>query len=340
MTSAPAFFFHRATPLGEGGVSVFELYGEGLTGVLREVFRPKGHLLPEEGQARLGEILDPSGSIIDDGVLMRVPREGSWSRLKAWTLSVHGGLWIQTKVAERLAERGGGPLDTSGVLRLAMRQGAMDSVEAAAYSHLLEARTEKAARFFIRQYLGELSGRLREALSNVEAGRLEEALEMVQGLLSGAGPAFRLGNPLSLLIAGRPNAGKSTLFNRLVEKERAVVTAVPGTTRDTLEELIQIDGFPVYVADSAGLRPLASAGEVEREGIKKVYERKDDGVLYLLPYPWEWTGQDRDSLARFAGARSLVVASLSDLDLEGKEPDADLAVSAASRVVPICGLVN
>jgi tRNA modification GTPase len=324
----PSFCFHRATPLGEGGVALFELYGDGAAKALREVFRPKGGFLPEEGEARLGSFLDGSGSGIDDGILSRVPARGSWSRLDAWTLSVHGGLWIQANVTLRLKEMGGSFLETAGILRLALEKGVMDAVEAAAYELLLEARTEKAARFFLRQYGGELSARLREGLSIIDQGRLGDALRMAEDLVSEAGPAFRLGHPLKVLIAGRPNAGKSTLFNRLVERERAVVTPVPGTTRDTLEELIQIDGYPVSLADGAGLRALESAGEIEREGIKRVLERKDDAVLYLFPHPWEWTALDHEFVQRFPRRRSLLLASLADLNLEGREPDADVTLSA------------
>src|SRR5262249_18994833 len=101
MTASPPFFFHRATPLGEGGVAVFELYGDGAMEVLRQIFRPKGHLLPEEGQARLGDLLGAIGQVIDEAVLCRAPASGTWSRLAAWILSVHGGLWIQETVSDR-----------------------------------------------------------------------------------------------------------------------------------------------------------------------------------------------------------------------------------------------
>ena len=313
VTAETGFHFHLATPEGEAGIAVFELYGPGAAAALQKAFRPRAKALPEPGRSRLGDLVDLEGGLVDEAVVSNVPPEASWAGLSTWAVSVHAGPWIQEKTVSLLCELGGARLDLRGVLTLSVEAGALDAVQAAAYELLVEARTEKAARFFVRQHVGELSSSLREGLAAAEAGELDKARSILACLLGRSGPAFRLGHPLRVLLAGRPNAGKSTLFNRLVEDERAVVTPIPGTTRDTLEEMIQIEAYPVIVADSAGIRPLASVGEVEREGIRRVHERADDAVVYLVPHPWTWTGEDLAFVARVAPGRVIAVESLADL---------------------------
>ena len=324
-----SFRFHRATPAGEGGVAVFELYGKGAAAAIQAIFRPRCGRLPEEGRTRVGDLLDLTGECVDEAVVACVPAGALWSGMEAWTLSVHGGYWIQTMVGELLRSIGGVEASLRDVLELSMERGVLDAPRAAAYEFLVDARTERAARFFLRQYQGELSEGLREAMALVDGGRVDLVVELIASLLGASRQALRLGHPLRLLIAGRPNAGKSTLFNRLAEEERSVVTAVPGTTRDLLEAQIALEDYPVIVADSAGIRPFDSVGPVERQGILMVSPTAFDGVLYLIPCPWEWMREDREFLDLVPAAHRLVIASLADLDSgSARRPQADALISA------------
>ena len=306
------FIFHRSTPPGEGGVAIFELLGYGAERCVAAVFRG-GRGLPAPGESRLGDIADPAGEIIDEALVTRVPAAGSWSRMESWTLGVHGGPWIQERIGSLLAEFGGEEAGTRRVLEEAVRHGALDAVEAAAYELLIEAPTEKAARFFLRQHAGELSGRLREGIARCDAGDLAGALAVLDAVTDGSPAGIRAGHPLRILLTGRPNSGKSTLFNRLLAEERAAVTPIAGTTRDVIEEAAEIHGFPVMLGDSAGLRPLDSAGAVERAGIAKARARDDDAVLYLLPPPWRPTAEDEGFLSGIAADRRLIVLTFADL---------------------------
>ena len=306
------FIFHRSTPRGEGGVALFDLLGEGAERGLAGIFRPRGKGLPPSGEARLGDIADPAGDIIDEGLVSRVPASGSWHRLESWTLAVHGGPWIQERIGSLLAGLGGEEADARGVLAMAVRGGVMDAIEAAAYELLVEAPTEKAARFFLRQHGGELSGLIREGIALCDAGDLRGALSRIDAVTAGAAAGIRAGHPLRILLAGRPNSGKSTLFNRLLGEERAAVTPIAGTTRDAIEAAAEIHGFPVVLTDSAGLRPLELAGPVERAGIEKARARDDDAVLYLLPPPWRPTPEDEEYLSRIPADRRLLVLSFAD----------------------------
>ncbi len=314
------FYIHLATPPGEGGIAVIELYGASAGEALKACFRPMKGVLPGEGQARYGEFRDANGDLVDEVVLTRVPAAGMWSRVEAWTLSLHGGNWLQARAVQVLSALGGETRSTPGILRLAMESGAIDAIQARAYLHLLKALTPKAARFFLRQYAGELSSEIRLALDRLSLETLDDSLVVLAQLLGRGQIARRAAEPLRVLVAGRPNAGKSTLFNRLVEDERAVVSPVPGTTRDRLEECVVLDGYPIVLGDSAGLRPQEEASEVEKAGISRVRPEDWDAVLYLVPYPWRLEPGDRSFLERIEPDRHLILASLADRAAPGEDP--------------------
>ncbi len=321
-------WFHRSTPRGEGGIFVFELYGAESKAGLEKIFRPRSGHLPDEGRLRLGDLVDLRGEVIDECVLARVAPGSAWSKLPTWALSVHGGPWVQEKTTESLHALGAMELDLRGVLLRSLQEGSLDCIEAAAHELLVSARTEKAACFFARQHVGELSALLREGLEAVKRGHLDVSREIARSAILYAQEAYRLGHPLRVLIAGPPNAGKSTLFNRLAGEERAIVSPIPGTTRDSLEETVVVEGFPVLVRDSAGIRDLDFTREVERLGIERTLERLDDSVLYLIPYPWRLTEDDRQFMDRWPSERLELVHSLADLTSEKTSSFEPLRLSA------------
>jgi tRNA modification GTPase len=224
-----------------------------------------------------------------------------------------------------------------------MESGALDAVQAAAFEHLVAARTEPAASFFLRQHQGELSRELGACLPllespacsgseakvarSVEAAR-GEVTRRVEALLAGARGAYRLGHPLLVLLAGRPNSGKSTLFNRLAERETVAVSPAAGTTRDLVRRSVAIGGYPIELSDSAGLR-AGAADPVEREAMQRVLGEEADAVLYLLAPPWRIGREERRYLRHFGAERTVVAANFSDIMRPGTElPPADLWISA------------
>jgi tRNA modification GTPase len=325
---AEAFFFHLATPLGEGGLALFELFGTGVEAALERLFRCRA--LPGEGRARLGGFADLGGEVVDEAILARLGAAASWFRLPAWALSVHGGIWIQDRVVAVLESAGGVRLSLRGVLRESLRSGAMDALEAAAAELLVEARTERAAAFLLRQQAGELSCRLEECLAMLErdaTGAGEGVARRLEALLFSSRAASRLCRPLRLLLAGRPNSGKSTLFNRLVERRRAVVSRRPGTTRDFNRETIDVGGFPVVVSDSAGVR-RAAADPIEEEAIRRVWRESADAVVYLLAPPWRLEPEEDRFLQRLPAACRIVANNFSDLGDPPRSAGVALSISA------------
>lgn len=324
------FDFHRATPRGEGGIAIFELSGEGARGALEAFFRPSGGRLPGAGEVRLGDLVDPSGESIDEIVVSSVVGDGLWQEEQLWSVSVHGGVWIQERLEEILLSLGGRRRSLRDLLQDAIARGKLDAPRAAAYELLLQSRTEKAARFFLRQYQGELTGRLKEGLDLLERGSTEAARRLLVKLQDASTSALRLGHPLCMLITGRPNAGKSTLFNTLMDEQRAIVTPGPGTTRDLLEGWTSLSGYPLRITDSAGVRPTGALGPIEREGIRRVRPQGFDAVLHCVPYPWARTREDDALLSSIPRERVLTVASLADLAPPGAPSPGCLRISAVS----------
>ena len=324
-----AFFYHLASPPGEGGIAVFELFGPGAAEALAAGLA--GGRLPEPGRSCLDSLLDEAGETLDEVVVGSQPASSMWSGIEAFTLSVHGGSWLQERTARRLDSLGGEGLDRGGVLRHALELGAVDAVQAAACELLLDARTDRSAKFFSRQRSGELSKILSQCVElaeePVDTAGLEKLERLLRGLVEGSVRARRLGEPLQLLIAGCANTGKSTLFNRFMEKERAAVSSQAGTTRDLLRGTAAIFDVPVELADSVGLR-LEPEDTVEAEALSLLARKEADGCLYLLAPPWRLTDRDRSFLTGRWDRKTVLVGNKLDGAPDLPPEDADVLLSA------------
>jgi tRNA modification GTPase len=265
------------------------------------------------GEVRLGVLVDLAGEEVDEVLLTRLPEASSWCRLASWTISSHGGLLIEGRLRAALTRAGGRELDREGLVAHAVSTGSLDPISGEALLQLPEARTERGARYLLDIAAGSLSRRLREAWRLAGDGDLTAARAEVLALLDAAPPAIRLLVPRRILIAGRPNAGKSSLFNRLAERERAAVTPAAGTTRDLLEETIEIEGYPVVLLDSAGLRPEGLAADgVEREGMRRARAAATDAVLFLLDHDGPPDPDESEFLSRLLPDSVLIIRSKSD----------------------------
>lgn len=321
-----------ATPPGEGGVGIVRLSGSTAEPIARRVFR--GRL--RDRRAVFGQITDPgTGEPIDEALalLMRAPR--TYTREDTVELQAHGSPVVLRRIVE-LCLREGARLAEPGEFTLrAFLNGRLDLAQAEAVLDLIQARTDAARRLAVQGLGGRLSGQLRglrvrllDLLAYLSARadfpdedvppdditpRLARIAHELDSLLAtaDAGLVYRQGAHVA--IAGRPNAGKSSLLNRLLREERAIVTSIAGTTRDTVEETANFGGVPVVLTDTAGLTESADA--VERIGVARSHEviARSDAVLIVLDGSRPLCAEELELLRATESRPRLVVINKCDL---------------------------
>ena len=325
-----------ATPLGRGGIGVVRISGPGASGV--------GHTLTGSSdplQARHATLcaIAAGPGTFDRAVLTFFPSPHSYTGEDVLEISAHGSPVLLRGIVEA-AMGAGARLAQPGEFTLrAYLNGRMDLVQAEAVRDLIDAVTPLQARAAFDQLEGTLTTRIREidaALFDLSA-RLEASLDFadegyhfvaadgasaeiarviasIDDLLLDARRGRLVREGAQVAIVGRPNAGKSSLFNRLAGAGRAIVTEIPGTTRDLLTETIDVEGIPLTVVDTAGLR-AGAADAVEAEGIARAHSARTiaDLTVVVLDGSTALTGDDRDLLATTSAAPRLLVMNKSDL---------------------------
>lgn len=255
----------------------------------------------------LGQLLADDGSVIDQSVATIFRAPSSFTGENTVELSVHGSVWIQKQVVERLVSLGARPAGPGEFTKRAFLNGRLDLAQAEAVADVIAASSKAAHRLAMSQMSGGFSNKLNElraslinlaSLLELELDFSEEDVEfadraqlreladetlvMIDKLVGSysAGLAFKEGVPVA--IAGRPNAGKSTLLNALLGEEKAIVSDIPGTTRDVIEDAVEINGILFRFFDTAGLR--ATEDSIEKIGIERAYKTIDKAavVLWLL----------------------------------------------------------
>ena len=352
-----------STPLGEAGIGMVRLSGPKAEAIARRIFRPhRPRQKWRSHQLYLGHIVDSQGETIDEVLLtlMRAPQ--TYTREDVVEINCHSGYGVLRRILN-LTLTQGARLARPGEFTLrAFLSGRIDLTQAEAVLEVIQARTQAGLKVAAGHLAGSLGRRLRgvresllDLLARVEAAldfpeeaeelspeALEQGVETQMQLLQSLSATFREGRllreGLSVVIAGRPNVGKSSLLNALLEMDRAIVTEIPGTTRDTIEEAITLRGVPVRLSDTAGLRPAQD--RVEELGIKRTRERlaQADLVLYLMDGSRPLTAGDRRALAGLAGQRGLAVINKIDLPL--KLSEADLRKATSLPIVKISALTG
>jgi tRNA modification GTPase len=263
--------------------------------------------LPAPRLATLCRFLDADGSSLDEGLALYFPAPASFTGEHVLELQGHGGAVVLDTVLNRLLDLGCRMARPGEFSERAFLNGKMDVAQAEAVADLIDAGSSAAAKAAVRSMQGEFSTRVRQLQSqltglrsHVEAaidfpdeeidfladdalsGRLAEVFAAFDSITAAARQGASLRDGLNVVIAGRPNAGKSSLLNRLAGDEVAIVTNLPGTTRDLLRQQVHLGGLPVNLVDTAGLR--AAADVVEAEGIRRARDemQRADRVIYVI----------------------------------------------------------
>ncbi len=327
--------------------------------IAETMLRLKSQLAP--GRAIFGELLDPDSSErIDEAVTTYFAKPHSYTADDVIEISAHGSPVVLRHIVELATARGARMAEPGEFTMRAFLNGRIDLTQAEAVRDLIESQTLFQAKVAAQQLDGALSKRLQpikkrlvDFIAVMEAGidfaeddvSVLPALEIRQRLNAIVKPlqqlqaTFAYGKIVhegfTLAIVGRPNVGKSSLFNRLVERERAIVTATPGTTRDLVTETVALGGIPLKLIDTAGLRE--SSDEAESIGIRKSYEAlgEADMVLVVLDSSQAPTTEDEKLMRSVSGRRALAVANKIDLNGAHALADAGLKVFPTSALTGV-----
>jgi tRNA modification GTPase len=329
-----------ATPPGRGGVGIVRVSGPATRAIAAAILG----MLPEPRRARYGAFCDHDGAALDQGLALFFPAPHSFTGEDILELHGHGGPVVLDMLLARVCQLGARPARPGEFSERAFLNDKLDLVQAEAVADLIDSASRQAARSALRSLEGEFSARLHalsEALIRLRmyveaaidfpeeeidflsdgrvAAELAEIIDEIQTVTAEARQGRLLREGMTVVIAGPPNAGKSSLLNRLAQRETAIVTDIPGTTRDLLREHILLEGLPLYVIDTAGLRD--SLDPVEQQGIARAWAEiaKADRVLLVVD---DQLGVDKAAqalLTQLPPAPSLTVIH-NKIDLSGRPP--------------------
>jgi len=327
-----------STPVGRGGLGIVRLSGSRSRQIAEAILRFEPTPRWRSWSSEIAELVDSIGAVVDQVVVSFFAQPRSYTAEDVVEISCHGSPVVLRFCLERAVEQGARIAEPGEFTLRAYTNGRIDLPRAEAVRDLIDATTLYQARVAAQQMEGSVSRRIQpskeqlvELIALLEAGidfaeddvsvaPAAEILRHVAGVERGvrellasfvAGKLVYQG--FTLAIAGRPNVGKSSLFNRLLKQDRAIVTEIPGTTRDTVSESTSIEGIPVKLVDTAGIREGKDV--VESLGIERSYQAMADAdlTLLVLDISGEFTAEDQALLDRLSDRRPMLVGNKSDL---------------------------
>lgn len=326
-----------STAYGEGGIGIVRISGEDALKVLNTIFVPKTKIM--ERKMTYGHICDPvSKETVDEVLAVYMKAPHTYTTEDVVEINCHGSMVSLRKTLSLCYDAGARPAEEGEFTKRAFLGGRLDLSQAEAVIDLIKAKTDKSFDVAIDQLAGRLSekirairGRILDVLVNITVNidypdedideivyedlgkEIEEITEEVETLVKTAGTGRILKEGLRVSIIGKPNVGKSSLMNALLQEQRAIVTAVPGTTRDTISENISIDGIPILLTDTAGIRETKN--EIEQIGINRSKEsfNNADLIIYMVDISVPLTREDMEIVELLDDRPSLVLLNKQDL---------------------------
>ncbi len=318
-----------ATPIGEGGISVVRLSGSKAIEIADRAFRGRNSLASVATHtAHFGRFVNSHGDLVDDVVSTVFKQPHSYTGEDVVEVSCHGGMYLTKIILAELLDHGARMAEPGEFTKRAFLNGRIDLSQAEAVADLIKARTEAAQITSIQQLEGRLSSEIRilrerlinlvslieleldfveEGLEFVTRSRITDEISVVEDRINsmidsyGVGKIYREG--VKVVLCGRPNVGKSSIFNMLLNSNRAIVTNIPGTTRDTIEESININGVIFTLNDTAGIRE--SDDTIENEGVLRTKAEIEtaDILLFIIDLSEGYTKTDSSIIENLAGVR-------------------------------------
>ena len=342
-----------ATPLGEGAIGIVRISGTEAVAIANRIFQGKNLETVDSHTLNYGHILDPDRNEILDEVMvgvMRAPR--TFTREDVIEINTHGGIAVTNEILQLILRQGARMAEPGEFTKRAFLNGRVDLTQAEAIMDIIRAKTDKAMNIAVKQLDGslkdlidntrqEILNTLAQVEVNIDYPEYDDVEEMTTALLREKTQEFQnllenllrtarrgkiLREGLSTAIIGRPNVGKSSLLNNLLREDKAIVTDIAGTTRDVIEEYVNIKGVPLKLIDTAGIRETDDI--VEKIGVERSRQAlaEADLILLVLNASEKLTEQDRALLALSDMTRRIVLLNKTDLkeEIEAEELPEDV----------------
>lgn len=333
-----------STPQGTGGIGIIRISGENAFTIAAKIFKGKKALEDIKTHTiNFGKIVDPKDNdIIDEVLLTKMKKPNTFTREDVVEINCHGGIVVVKKIFELLLKNGARIAEPGEFTKRAFLNGRIDLSQAEAVIDIINAKTEASSRAAVDQLEGRLSRKIREIreklieliahievtvdypehdIEEITGEKVYQEITKIAQLLEAFIKGFETGRiireGLNLVIIGRPNVGKSSLLNELSGKNKAIVTDIPGTTRDIIEEFVNIKGIPVRITDTAGIRDTKDV--VEKMGVEKAKKAIENADLIVLMIDVSGeVGEEEFEIIKQVGSRKYIVL-LNKVDLVKEE---------------------
>lgn len=331
-----------ATAMTNSGIGIIRISGERAIPIIKEIFRPrnakKDMETVESYTAHYGFIED-QGEVIDECIVLVMRAPATYTKEDVVEIDSHGGVIVMRKILELVLKHGARPAEPGEFTKRAFLNGRIDLSQAEAVMDLISAKNEFAMESSLKQLRGSVKKKIEKLRKDIihQVAFIESALDdpehysvdgygeellkvlrsvekEVSRLIESSSDGKILKEGIKTAIVGKPNAGKSSLLNVMVGEERAIVTEIAGTTRDTLEESIYIHGIPLQIIDTAGIRDTEDI--VEKIGVNKAKDAVDEAdlVLYVIDGSKELDENDREIMELIQGKKVITLLNKSDLE--------------------------